>query len=105
MTFGTYDTSATFANLCCITQGQPCNTTTAGTCCGYMTCNGTTCACKAAGHHCVGDGDCCSGNCTSAGICDQLCVASTVSCQLGDYCCETGTTTPGAACSATDVCP
>jgi hypothetical protein len=103
--FGTYDTSSTFANLCCIAAGQACDTLENGTCCGYMVCNGTTCACQPAGHHCANNADCCTGTCTTAHICDQTCVLSAVSCELGDTCCNAGTTNPGEACPTTSVCP
>jgi hypothetical protein len=70
-----------------------------------MVCNGTTCACQPAGHHCANDADCCTGTCTTAHICDQTCVLSGVSCELGDKCCNAGTTTPGEACPTTNACP
>jgi hypothetical protein len=105
VTFGTYDTNSTFQNLCCITSGQACDDAANGTCCGYMACDGTTCVCQEAGHHCADAGDCCSGDCTSAHICDQKCVLSGVSCQEGDFCCATGSTNPGAACPMTNACP
>jgi hypothetical protein len=70
-----------------------------------MVCNGTTCACQENGHHCVNDADCCDGDCTSSHICGQTCVLSGVSCEVSDFCCATGTTNPGPACTSTNVCP
>jgi len=104
ITFGTWQTNSTFENLCCLGAGQPCNTNPLlppnGTCCGYMACNGTTCACKPAGHHCVNNGDCCDADCTAEHVCGQTCVATAVECELGDLCCTTGL-----ACPASNVCP
>jgi hypothetical protein len=105
VTFGTSTTDGTFANLCCITSGQACDDVSNGTCCGYMVCNGATCACQPQGQHCVNTADCCGMTCSAQHICGQTCVASGIGCELGDVCCVAGTTTPGEACPVAGVCP
>lgn len=53
--------------ICCVESGGEC--TTSSDCCGWMLCEGGTCACRSGSETCVTNADCCAGLACVAGRC------------------------------------
>ena len=83
---------------CCQDVGSPCEPDSPEACCGNMFCNpvasGGRACCVATGLKCVGDSDCCTGQCSS-GLC--ACSGAGAACENNSDCCS-------GSCSASHSC-